>query len=81
MLRDVDAGEFGVGIKVSRKYSGSMDRIRERCSSDGAGQELCQAGLVSVPRPRKWASVGGSTTLTRCPSTCFGLLFAGAKIK
>lgn len=53
MLRDVDAGEFGVRIKVSRKYSFTMVRTRERCFSDTAGQELCQVGLVSVPRPRK----------------------------
>jgi hypothetical protein len=70
-MRDVDAGEFGVRIKVSRKYSFTMVRICGRCFSDTVGQELCQVGLHSVPRPRRCNLWGPQQRFVPMPERTF----------
>jgi hypothetical protein len=71
VMRDVDAGEFGVRTMVSKMFIFTMVRNHERCLPDFAGQELCQLGLDSVPRPRKSKSVEASTKFVPIPERIF----------
>jgi hypothetical protein len=84
VMRDVDAGEFGVRTMVSKMFIFTMVRSHERCFLDCVGQELCQLGLYSVPRPRKLKICGGLDEVCADPRAhllIFSSLERGARRK
>jgi hypothetical protein len=72
VMRDVDAGEFGVRTMVSKVLTFTMVRSHEHCLPDCADQDLCQSGLDSVPRPLRSKSVEASTNFVPLPERISG---------
>lgn len=84
VMRDVDAGEFGVRTMVSKMFIFTMVRSHERCFLDSAGQELCQLGPDSVPRPHRFSICGGLDEVCADPRAhllIFSSLKRGARRK